>query len=246
MENNKVDRLYKELRTLNRNMKRVLQQRVPNQYKGAIPHSQLNLFLLIADNEGENQSFFCEEMDVRPSSLTELLTKLDQAGLIEKRKDENDLRITKVYLSEHGKDFLDKYKNEIKSFEDNVFESLTTEEREELLNIVIKLNENLTEENDDYKAFKDEMKNFGRQMKNFAFSLKDDIVETFDDVFDDAKYNSYNARRYGRHHKPYCGPGHHHNRDCQNRHTECDEQSQYDKPHIVEDEPSLDDDKDNE
>jgi DNA-binding MarR family transcriptional regulator len=67
---------------------------------------QLRVLRLIADNDGLNQKELAELMDVRSASMSEILTKLEQSGIIAREKDESDKRVTRLYLSEEGRQVL--------------------------------------------------------------------------------------------------------------------------------------------
>ena len=45
-----------------------------------------------------------DEMGIQPGSLSEILSKIDQAGLIEKKRCESDGRIWEIHLTESGQE----------------------------------------------------------------------------------------------------------------------------------------------
>ena len=57
----------------------------------------------IAAQEGVTQRALMEALDVRPSSISELLTKLENGGLIERRPNPDDRRQMQLYLSDSGR-----------------------------------------------------------------------------------------------------------------------------------------------
>ncbi len=58
----------------------------------------------ISSQEGISQRDLMEQMDVRPSSMSELLTKLEGSGLIERRQNPSDRRQVQLYLSNAGRE----------------------------------------------------------------------------------------------------------------------------------------------
>ncbi len=63
-----------------------------------------NRVLVILAKEGTLiQSQLAEIMDIRPSSMTELLSKLEERGLITRTPDEKDKRVTNVSITDEGK-----------------------------------------------------------------------------------------------------------------------------------------------
>jgi len=53
--------------------------------------------------EGLTQSCLAEHAGVEPSTMTQMLHRMERCGLVERRQDAADGRISRVYLTEHGK-----------------------------------------------------------------------------------------------------------------------------------------------
>ena len=57
---------------------------------------------------------------VKPATLTVMLQRMEQAGLVERRNDTQDQRVQRVYITELGKETSEKtvdvYKNAVKKF----------------------------------------------------------------------------------------------------------------------------------
>ena len=60
------------------------------------------LLSALKDNGGVSSRELAELLDIRPSSLTELLTRLEQEQLVARTPDENDRRVIRVSLTEKG------------------------------------------------------------------------------------------------------------------------------------------------
>ena len=58
---------------------------------------------VLADNDGATSRELCEILDVRPSSLSELLGKMEEHGLVTRQTSEEDKRAAKVLLTGEGK-----------------------------------------------------------------------------------------------------------------------------------------------
>jgi len=106
---------------------------------------QGHLLSVIAENAGAKQSELAEILDMRPSSMTEMLVKLEQSGLIERRQDENDQRVMRIFLAEKGEKALKASKAAILEMSSALFGSLTEEEQTQFLGIMEKLTANLEE-----------------------------------------------------------------------------------------------------
>src|SRR3954452_10856262 len=59
-------------------------------------------------NEGLKQSELAEQMDMQPITLTRLIDKLADAGLIERRGDDTDRRVNRLYLKKAARPLLAK------------------------------------------------------------------------------------------------------------------------------------------
>lgn len=64
----------------------------------------------LADNGEMSQSQIAAHLDIRPQSLSELLTKVEADGLITRRQSEEDKRQTLVSLTEAGRARVDTFR----------------------------------------------------------------------------------------------------------------------------------------
>lgn len=71
--------------------------------EGMNKHSQARLLGILLKDDGLPQKEIVEIMDIRPSSVGELVGKLEQSGLAERRENEHDKRVTNVFLTEAGR-----------------------------------------------------------------------------------------------------------------------------------------------
>lgn len=80
-----------------------------------------------------------EAMRIRPASCSELISKLEAKGLVERQRDEDDRRKVQIFLTEKGKERSQKTGLEART---EFFEVLDTEEQETLRRLLLKLLEN--------------------------------------------------------------------------------------------------------
>lgn len=125
--------LHRLMRLIHRSAHRSMRQR------GGLYHQQAHLLHLVAKNDGSNQRDLAEQMDVRPSSMTEMLTKLEQAGLITRKQDEQDQRVMRIYLTDAGKQAAEQSALAGDDFVDAFFNGLTEEEKAQMLALLEKL-----------------------------------------------------------------------------------------------------------
>jgi DNA-binding MarR family transcriptional regulator len=71
-----------------------------------VSHGAMWLLHALSSNEGISSRELAELLDMRPSSLTELLNRLEADGLIIREKDAQDMRVSHISLTEDGKKHL--------------------------------------------------------------------------------------------------------------------------------------------
>ncbi|MCR4436371.1 MAG: MarR family transcriptional regulator [Clostridiales bacterium] len=129
--------LYHALVRLYRQMFRLVHLEMHGKYE--LYRGQANLLLLILKNNGASQGDLAEQLDVRPSSMTEMVAKMERAGLVTRKQDEKDQRVMRIYLTEDGRKAAESLAGTTDEFLGSIFNSLTDEEKEQMLVITEKL-----------------------------------------------------------------------------------------------------------
>jgi MarR family transcriptional regulator, transcriptional regulator for hemolysin len=73
-----------------------------------ITRAQWAVLAKVERNEGLKQSELAEQMEMQPITLTRLIDKLCDNGWIERRGDENDRRVNRLYLKKAARPLLGK------------------------------------------------------------------------------------------------------------------------------------------
>jgi DNA-binding MarR family transcriptional regulator len=97
-------------------------------------------------NEGLTQSELARRLHIRPATLTRALTRMGKAGLVERRPDEEDQRISRVYLTDAGRAKRESVEDAWRALEEEALEGFTPEERALLSRFLLRLRENLQRE----------------------------------------------------------------------------------------------------
>lgn len=97
-----------------------------------LTYQQIMVIKLIAHKRKINISELCEEMHLAKGTVSGIVKRLEASGYIEKLKDDNDKRNSYVVFSEKGIDFARKFRCEINSSFDKVFENISDEEMKEV------------------------------------------------------------------------------------------------------------------
>ena len=77
-------------------------KRGPHRMEHDLPPAVERTLMTIAKNDGLSAGELCEALDIRPSSVSELTEKMAERGLVEKRADETDKRVSRIFLTELG------------------------------------------------------------------------------------------------------------------------------------------------
>lgn len=136
-----TNNLYDAIQRLNRLMHRHRHRMMPP--KDGLHRGQIRLLFLILQNDGIIQRDLADIMDMRPSSLTEMLVNLEQNSLITRKQDEKDRRVIHVYLTDAGKAAVEGFAKSNDKLLESIFNCLTTEETEKMLELVNKINTSL-------------------------------------------------------------------------------------------------------
>jgi len=96
----------------------------------------------LSPSEGATPGELAELMDMRPSSLTEMLGLLEADGMIVRKRDENDLRVVRVIITEAGLNHLNGLRSRTPEYS-IVKDILTSEECTEFIRLSAKLSEGM-------------------------------------------------------------------------------------------------------
>jgi DNA-binding MarR family transcriptional regulator len=103
------------------------------------------VFAVLAErgDEGMTNAELAEELDVRPSSVTALVDRLEQEGLVRRDSSPTDRRVTLIRLTETGKERVTERGIERGKMMDAALASFSQEERQQLGNLLRKAADNL-------------------------------------------------------------------------------------------------------
>ena len=99
----------------------------------------------LSSNEGRDifQKDIEQETSLTKSSVSNLLTKMEQKGLIKRQSIAGDARLKKIVLTELGSQINEKNRKAIDAVDMNFVRGLTVEEQDQLLRILKKINCNM-------------------------------------------------------------------------------------------------------
>lgn len=103
---------------------------------------------ILKHHNGIIQSELAAKLDIRPSSLTELLSKLENDGLITRQQDQTDRRLIHVNLTPQGTKRVIAHEQESLVLLKEVLDGLTPAEQAEMYHLTQKLYLNLKHKNE--------------------------------------------------------------------------------------------------
>lgn len=98
------------------------------------------LQVLSQSTNGLTNAEIAEILDIRPSSVSALITKLVDAGLVERVPSETDKRAVIVKLSAQGREMFEQYDERMDDWSTKLFAGLTDAEQTQLADLLTKLN----------------------------------------------------------------------------------------------------------
>ena len=87
-------------------LSRAMRRCPPDRRDFALPPAAGRLLECVAANSNVSSRELCEMLDVRPSSLSEMLARAESEGWVTRTVDEDDRRIQRVALSEKGREIV--------------------------------------------------------------------------------------------------------------------------------------------
>ena len=102
--------------------------------------SQKRVLTLLNEHDGMSQKRLTERLDIQSASVSEVLAKLENAGLITKEQAEDDRRTMNVKLTEEGKREAQAAQSERAQKYEEMFSCLDEEEKQQLVMLLEKIN----------------------------------------------------------------------------------------------------------
>lgn len=102
--------------------------------------SQKRVLIILRESGSMTQRELTERMGIQPGSASEVIGKLESAGLIERKPSQQDRRTTDITLTELGKIQANEAANQRERRHSDMFSCLSSEEKNILLSLTEKLN----------------------------------------------------------------------------------------------------------
>lgn len=120
--------------------------------------SQRSIRLLIMDlarRDGRTQLDLVNATHLKAPTVSVAMQKLEKEGIVTRKPDEYDLRATRVYLTEKGRELDNRTRRSVHDAEELAMANLSEDERETLARLLMKIRESLLEDRQQIDGRKD-------------------------------------------------------------------------------------------
>ncbi len=107
-------------------------------YRGQPP-----LLEALWERDGQTHSDLAAHLHVTPATMSRMIQRMEKAGFVVRKPDPADRRVSRVYLTQAGRDIRSAIAQAIRTIEADTFEGFTVEERVLLRRFLQQVRDNL-------------------------------------------------------------------------------------------------------
>ena len=104
---------------------------------------QDNLLARLWSSDGITQMQLCEHLKCEPPTVTNMVKSLEQNGFIHRKKDAQDARVMRIYLTDKGKEIEESVDFKWKQQQNKLLHDISKEERLILRELMLRMEKNL-------------------------------------------------------------------------------------------------------
>ncbi len=101
---------------------------------------------MLHHNDGVTQNDIVKETNMKAPTISVALRNLEDEGLIRRESDPADMRSVRVYLTDHGREFDEHFRDQVHSLDDKLMQGISSEEGEELIRLLLLVRDNISAE----------------------------------------------------------------------------------------------------
>ena len=109
---------------------------------------QARLLLYMARVEGENQGHYADRLEVEPITLCRMVDRMEEAGLVERRRDPADRRAWRVHLTERSRAMITELRGCVDTMVEDMMSGISPPDRESFTRILTAMSANLAARRD--------------------------------------------------------------------------------------------------
>ncbi|MDE7200472.1 MAG: MarR family transcriptional regulator [Lachnospiraceae bacterium] len=98
----------------------------------------------LKEHDGASQKEIAAGCYIEAASLTSVLSRMEEKGMIERRMLNGNRRSLYVFLTDFGRELLERVEKEFSDIEESVFAGITEEEQKHFMEIFVKIYDNMS------------------------------------------------------------------------------------------------------
>src|SRR5215207_9238989 len=106
--------------------------------------AQASLLCRLFVNNGLTQSEIAEQLSVQGATITNILQRMEEAGLVTRQRDSEDNRLVRVYLTEAGRQKERAITEQFLNLESTIFEGINENDRIRMRDLLQQILQNMT------------------------------------------------------------------------------------------------------
>ncbi len=104
---------------------------------------QARLLFYLTRSEGENQGFYAEELDVEPITLCRMVDRMEESGMVERRRSPADRRAWQLFLTERSREVMPALRACTDQLLEDMLAGISLDEREMFARVLTTIGANL-------------------------------------------------------------------------------------------------------
>jgi DNA-binding MarR family transcriptional regulator len=108
-----------------------------------IHHGQFRVLITLIRQDGMTQKELSEKLGVRASTMNVCIKRMEAGGYIVKKDDKRDRRVTRIFITDLGREVIEESKDLIEVLQEEAFGGFTEEEYCLFRRMMIQMKENL-------------------------------------------------------------------------------------------------------
>ena len=104
---------------------------------------QPQLVFILSKESGLIQTDLAARLQIKPATLTVMLRRMEKAGLVFRRHDKQDQRISRTFITEKGRNTFKMAENVMKEIDTEMYKGFEAEERKRLKEYLSRIRDNL-------------------------------------------------------------------------------------------------------
>lgn len=97
----------------------------------------------LSEEDGQSQTDIAKNLNIKPATVTVMLNRMEKSGLLERRQDPEDQRVSRVYITEEGRNMYEKVRVIWDQIDSECFGNLTETEQDILRGLLMQVRGNL-------------------------------------------------------------------------------------------------------